>query len=389
MASSRNLLAPLSLLVAVVCAGWAIYVTKRAGDVPAGFGPPGAMSRPAAADGAKPVAGKPGPPAAGGRPAPLVATVLSRQESIAATIEALGTARANESVDVTAKNSNLVTAIHFRDGQVVKRGDLLVELDSAAVRADLAVAQAALTDSQSQFERSRELLAKQLVSKSQYEQLEAAMKGNEARLAAARARREDTVIRAPFSGRVGLRRVSVGSLVNPGTVITTLDDTSTIKLDFRIPENQLAGLRAGLTLTAQSPAFPSRSFEGKIATVDSRVDEATRSVTVRALLPNPDGVLKAGMFLTVQLEQDRRNAVIVPEEALVPETDKQYVFVVTDAVANKREVTIGRRTPGSVEIVAGLKAGERVVTEGTQSIRDGVAVRDAAQAVDSAEAART
>ena len=110
---------------------------------------------------------------------------------------------------------------------------------------------------------------------------------------------------------------------------------------------------------------------------------------MRALLPNPDGVLKAGMFLTVQLEQDRRNAVIVPEEALVPETDKQYVFVVTDAVANKREVTIGRRTPGSVEIVAGLKAGERVVTEGTQSIRDGVAVRDAAQAVDSAEAART
>ncbi len=384
MASSRKLVAPISLLVAVACAGWAIYVTKRAGQPGAG-GPPSAMSRPAPAAGtaARPggaaVATRGSTPATGGRPPALVATVASREESIAEQLEALGTARANESVDITAKNSNLVTAIHFRDGQTVKRGDLLVELDSAAVRADLAVAQAALTDSQSQYDRSRELLAKQLVSKSQFEQLEAALKGNEARLAAARARREDTVIRAPFSGRVGLRRVSVGSLVSPGTVIATLDDTSTIKLDFRVPENLLGGLRPGLQLVARSPAFPARTFEGKIATIDSRVDEATRSVTVRALLPNPEGVLKPGMFLTVQLEQDRRNAVVIPEEALVPETDKQYVFVVVDGVASKREVTIGRRTPGSVEIVAGVAAGERVVTEGTQSIRDGAVVRDAAQ----------
>ena len=379
MANSRNLLVPLSLLVAVASAGWAIYVTKRADQ------PPSAMTRPAAGAPSGAARG-----AAGGRPAALVATVASRQESIAEQVEALGTARANESVDITAKNTNLVKAIHFQDGQRVSKGDLLVELDSAAVRADLAVAQAALTDSKSQFERSRELLAKQLVSKSQYEQLEAAMQGNEARLAAARARLEDTVIRAPFSGRVGLRRVSVGSLVNPGTVIATLDDVSTIKLDFRVPETLLGVLRPGLELVAGSPAFPARTFKGKISSIDTRVDEATRSITARALLPNPEGVLKPGMFLTVRLEQDRRDAVVIPEEALVPETDKQFVFVINDGVAAKREVKIGRRTPGSVEIVAGITAGERVVTEGTQSIRDGSQVRDAAQtqAADGATAAK-
>jgi len=384
--------------VAIVCAGWAVYVTKRAGDALSGSGSPAPVSQPAAAAGT-PATGSPTASASGSAnkprgarvpPAPLVTTVASRQESIAERIEALGTARSNESVEVTAKNSNIVTAIHFGDGQIVKRGALLVELDGAVVRADLAVAQAALTDSQSQFDRSRELLAKQLVSKSQYEQLEAAMKADEARLAAARARLEDTVIRAPFGGRVGLRRISVGSLVSPGTVITTLDDTSTIKLDFRIPENLLAGLRPGLALKATSPAFPAKIFQGTIASVDSRVDEATRSIIVRANLPNPEGALKPGMFLTVRLEQDQRDAVIIPEEALVPEADKQFVFVIDGDVATKREVKIGRRTPGSVEIVTGIAAGERVVTEGTQSVRNGGRVRDASQAVASAtEPART
>jgi membrane fusion protein (multidrug efflux system) len=328
-----------------------------------------------------PPGGAAGPPEGpGGFGAPraptLVATVASKRERVAQQLEALGTARANESIDLTAKVSNLVTAVRFRDGERVARGQVLVQLDSAAARADLAVAQAALTESESQFNRSRELLATQLVSKSQFEQVEATLKANRARLAAAQARLEDTMIRAPFAGRVGLRRVSVGSLINPGTVITTLDDTSVIKLDFAVPENQVATLRSGLRLTARAPAFPARAFEGEVASVDSRVDERTRSVTVRALLPNRDGALKPGMFLNVRLAKEERDAVTIPEEALVPETDKQFVFVIAEGVASKREVRIGRRAPGSVEIVAGLEGGERVVVEGTQSVRDGGAVRD-------------
>jgi membrane fusion protein, multidrug efflux system len=355
MSNSRNLVTPISIGVAVVCAAWAIYATQHRGAPPSG------------------------PPAAGGGArsgaAPLVTLAPVRAERVSQKLEALGNARANESVDVSAKASNIVTAVKFRDGERVQRGQVLVQLDDAQVRADVAAAEAALTESESQYNRSRELLSTQALSKSSFEQLEATMKANRARLAAANARLEDTVIRAPFSGRVGLRRVSVGTLISPGAVITTLDDTSVIKLDFAVPENFLASLREGLTVRATAPAFPGRTFTGKVASIDSRVDQATRSVTVRALLANEDGALRPGMFLNVALANDERDALVIPEEALSPEAERQYVFVVADGKAERREVRIGGRRPGSVEIVAGLTAGEQVVIEGTQKVRDGGVVR--------------
>jgi membrane fusion protein (multidrug efflux system) len=179
-----------------------------------------------------------------------------------------------------------------------------------------------------------------------------------------------------------LRRVSVGTLISPGSVITTLDDTSVIKLDFAVPENFLAALREGLTVRATAPAFPGRNFAGKVASIDSRVDQATRSVTVRALLANEDGALKPGMFLNVALANDEREALVIPEEALTPEAERQFVFVVDDGKAERREVRIGGRRPGSVEILAGLAAGEQVVIEGTQKVRDGGAVRAAENTAD-------
>jgi membrane fusion protein (multidrug efflux system) len=248
---------------------------------------------------------------------------------------------------------------------------VLVQLDDAQARADVAAAQAALTESESQFNRSRELLSTQVLSKSSFDQLEGTMKANRARLGAATARLEDTIIRAPFSGRVGLRRVSVGTLISPGTVITTLDDTSVIKLDFSVPENFVASLREGLSVRATAPAYPGRSFAGKVSSIDSRVDMNTRSVTVRALLSNEDGVLKSGMFLNVSLANDERSALLIPEEALTPEAERQFVFVVVDGKAERREVRIGGRQPGSVEIVTGLQAGEHVIVEGTQKVRNG------------------
>jgi membrane fusion protein (multidrug efflux system) len=183
------------------------------------------------------------------------------------------------------------------------------------------------------------------------------------------------VIRAPFDGRVGLRRVSLGSLISPGTVVTTLDDTSTIKLDFTIPETFLSAVRPGLDITARSVAYPDVSFSGRVASLDSRVDPATRSVTVRALLPNPEGLLKPGMFLTVRLSRGATDALLVPEHALVPEQGDVYVFVVKDETAEKRRIRTGQRRVGDVQVVDGLVAGELVVTEGTQKLRDGVAVR--------------
>lgn len=358
MADSRNIVTTASLVLAVLASGWAIYASKHAG---APGGPPPGMSRQ-------------GPGAGPAAPPTVVVSAEVRSERVSHELTALGSALANESIEVTSKTSNLVSAVHFRDGERVRRGQVLVELDPEQARADLEEARAAFTESTGQYQRARDLLSTRVVSQSQYEQLEATMKANRARADAATARLADTVIRAPFGGRVGLRRVSVGSLVSPGTVITTLDDTRTIKLDFTIPETGLAAVAPGLAISARSVAYPDRTFDGKVASVDSRVDPATRSVTVRAALPNPGGLLKPGMFLTVRLSRGEADVLLVPEEALVPEQGEVFVFVVVDGTAGKRAIRAGERRVGYVQVLEGLAAGELVVTEGTQKLRDGARV---------------
>lgn len=305
-----------------------------------------------------------------------VVTAPVVQKPIAIRIEALGTANANEAVEVTSKAGNKVVAVRFEEGQWVSRGHVLIELDGAQARADLAAAEAALAESRSAYGRSRDLYAQQALSQSQLEQIEATLKGNEARVASAQARVADTVIPAPFDGRVGLRRVSVGALVSPGTVITTLDDTRTMKIDFDVPETFLAILKPGLTVAAKSVAYPDESFDGEVESVDSRVDPVARSIKVRARLPNRKGLLRPGMFLTVIVSRDPLPGLVVPEEAVVPERGHVYAFVVANGKVLRREVAIGRRSPGEVEITSGLAAGERVVIEGTQMIQDGSSVHE-------------
>ncbi|HET7203499.1 MAG TPA: efflux RND transporter periplasmic adaptor subunit [Steroidobacteraceae bacterium] len=312
-------------------------------------------------------------PATGGPVIPVVAHE-SRIERLRLEVEALGTARANESIDVTSKVANIVTAVRFAEGQQVRKGEVLVELDGEQARADLAVAQAALTESASQLKRSRELYATKVLSDQQIEQIEATHAANQARVASARSRVSENVIRAPFSGRIGLRRISVGSLVEPGTVITTLDDTGTIKLDFTVPETVVASMQPGLDLEARSVAYPGQTFSGRVASVDSRVDPQTRSVIVRATVPNDRGLLKPGMFLTVKLARGEADVLVVPEESLVPEQGDVFVYVVNDGAVAKRKIQTGPRRVGSVQVTAGLEPGELVVTEGTQKLRDGANV---------------
>jgi membrane fusion protein (multidrug efflux system) len=359
----------LGTVIGAFIVGFAWHLAgERAKRAPASTGGPPA----AAKAGGNVTKGGPGP-TGGGPVVPVVATA-ARIEQLSLEVEALGTAKASESVDVTAKVSNLVTAIRFDEGQQVRRGEVLVELDGEQARADLAVANAALTESAGQLKRSRELHATRILSDQQIEQIEATHAANQARVAAARSRVSDTVIRAPFDGRVGLRRVSVGSLVAPGTVITTLDDTRTIKLDFTVPERVVAAMRAGLELEAASVAYPGEVFSGRVDSVDSRVDPSSRSVTVRALVPNDKGLLKPGMFMNVRLSRGEADVLVVPEEALVPEQGDVFVYVVRDGTATKRKVMAGQRTIGSVQVTDGLQAGELVVTEGTQKLREGASV---------------
>ena len=290
-------------------------------------------------------------------------------------MEAIGTARANEAIDVTAKISNRVTAIRFREGQKVQAGDVLVEFDSEQARANLAEAEAALRDSRSQFNRSRELFATKALSESQLDQLQATLSMNEARVAGAHSQLNDTMIRAPFAGRVGLRNVSVGSFVSPTTVITTLDDTSVIKLDFSVPEVFLAQLREGLEITGRTTAYAGESFKGKVASIDNRLDPVSRAVIVRARIDNRDGRLKPGMLMTVVLMRAQAPALLIPEQALVPEGDRKFVFAVRDDKAVRVEVQTGRRRPGEVEVLGGLAEGDLIITEGTQKVRDSIPVK--------------
>ena len=305
------------------------------------------------------------------RPPVAVVTVPAVARELVDEVEALGTTRAREAVEITPRISSVITVINFREGQSVEAGHILVELDNAEERAALAEAEARVIDSRAQFRRARELLETRTVSESQVQQLEATMNADEARLRAAQARFEQTLVRAPCSGRVGLRQVSPGSLVSPGTTITTLDDLSRVRLDFTVPETFLGVLEPGLEIRARSVAFEGRHFDGRVTTLNTRVDPVTRAITVRADLPNDDDLLKPGMFLTVRLAGQSRMRVMIPEAALVPEGDRQHVYMVRDGRSWRTDVVIGRRLRGEVEIIEGLRDGDEVVVEGTQRVANG------------------
>lgn len=322
--------------------------------------------------------GKPGGnfggPGGPGGPPPTVITGTMEKRPFGVVIEAVGTALAKESVEITSKSTNTITAVRFIEGQNVAAGAVLVEFDRAQTAAALAEAEANLIESRNQFNRGRDLSVTQALSKAQLDQLETAVKTGEARVAAAKARLADTVIRAPFAGRTGFRRVSLGGLVNPGSVITTLDDTSIIKLEFSVSQTYLNDLKPGLTVEAVAEGLGTRVFGGKISAIDSRVDPVTRSVTVRAELPNANGEIKPGLFMKVRVRGAEKPTLMIPEEALVPEQGRTFVFIVEGDEAKRREVSIGGREPGSVAVTSGLEGNETLVVEGMQRIRDGARV---------------
>lgn len=314
-----------------------------------------------------------------GRPVTVMATRVEPR-SFTDQFTGLGTARANESVEVTSRISSVVERIGFEEGQLVKAGQLLLELDHDELEADVAMAEARLQKARSQFERRRGLAATRVISELELEELEAEVLIAEAELRAASARLNKAYIRAPFGGVVGLRLVSIGDLVGPETVITSLDDMATIKLAFTVPETFLATVREGTAIEARSEVYPDKVFLGQVSLVDPRVDQATRSVTIIAELPNEDRLIRPGMFLTVDLQRERDGVLLVPEQALAPRQGRQYLFAVEDGTAVEKEVQLGARAPGLAEVKAGLAPGTLVITEGTQKVRDGAPVEVAQEA---------
>jgi membrane fusion protein (multidrug efflux system) len=282
-------------------------------------------------------------------------------------------------VTLTAATTQLVERVRFRDGQQVARGAVLVELRDTEQDAGVAQAEARRVQAQRAYDRYKALGDQGFASKAAIDQFEASLRSAEADVAAAQARRADRVIRAPFAGVVGLSDVAPGALVNPGAPIVTLDDTTVMRVDFQVPERRLAQLREGQTILATADAFPGEAVTGRIARLDTRVDERTRAITARAEFANPGGRLKPGMLMRVGISRGQRTGPSAPESAVSIPGDNAFVFVLQTrgerTIAEQRPVVTGMRQNGFVEILDGVKPGDRLVGDGLNKVQPGQPVR--------------
>jgi membrane fusion protein (multidrug efflux system) len=345
----------------------------------------GAAGPVAAAPGARPGAG--GPPGgfgAGGRPGaqlPLVTVGHARRDRIYDVVEALGTAQANESVTLTAKVTDTVRRVNFEDGDYVEAGTVLIELTNQEEEALLAEARANLDDAEKQLKRLEDLSARGLTSASELDVARSRAGAQQARLNSVVARLRDRLIQAPFSGLLGFRQVSPGTMVSPNTTITSIDDISTIKLDFTVPETAIGTMTPGAKIVATSVSFPDREFEGTVRTVGSRVDPVTRAITVRAHIENGDRALRPGMLLTVSVVTAERSALVVPEGSVFQIQTRAYVYRVDGDTVHQQQIEVGGRRFGVVEVIGGLEDGDPIVVEGIIKLREGARVRyEAAEA---------
>lgn len=316
----------------------------------------------------------------GDRPV-TVTTQVVRTRAWNDAVQALGTVHARESIIVTAKVSEIVQQVHFDSGDVVAKGASLVTLSGQAQQAALVEAQAEANEADKLYRRQSELAEQQLIARSALDTQRASRDAANARVAQIHAQLGDRVIRAPFAGVLGIRQVSPGSLVTPGTKIATLDDTVRVYVDFPVPETMLAQLAPGLQVSGRSEAYPERRFDGVVSTIDARIDEATRSVTVRADFPNTDRALRPGMLLEIALQRPQRQALLVPEIAIVQVGTDSFVYRVdADGSVERADVEVGARRDGLAEITSGVKPGERIVVDGTVKLHPGSKVVDSSAA---------
>lgn len=359
----------------VVAGGFKVLSKKAGGDAAGG---PAAMAGAPGAPNAKGGARRGG--AFGGPTMVSVAVVQPR--TFEDTIEVLGVAKGRQSVTLTAATTQLVDRVRFTDGQRVARGAVLVELRDTEQTAGTAQAEARLVQARRAFDRYKTLGEQGWASKAAVDQYEAAWRSAQADVSAARARQNDRVIRAPFAGVVGLSDVAPGALVNPGAPIVTLDDVSVMRVDFQVPERYLGQLRVGQTLLATADAYPGDAISGRIAQLDTRVDERTRAITARAEFPNAGGRLKPGMLIRVGVSRGQRASPSAPESAVSVQGEGAFVYVLQQrgeaTMVEQRPIVTGIRQQGFVEIVEGVKAGERLVADGLNKIQPGQPVRVAA-----------
>jgi membrane fusion protein (multidrug efflux system) len=308
-------------------------------------------------------------------PLPVKAAPATRT-TLNVEVTAVGTLHADETVMVRPEIAGRVETIHFREGQKIRQGEPLVTLDQEEYQAQLASSAAQLALEQSSYRRLQDMDRQQLTSQQNLDEAKAKLDTARAQQELNRVHLSKTVIRAPFDGMIGLRKISPGAYVKPGDDIVALESLGAMKLDFRVPETYLARLAVDQRLAARVDAYPEQSFEGTIYAIEPALDEETRTVLLRARLPNPHNQLRPGLFARVSLILERReDTLVVPEQAIVPVGQTTFVYRVADGKAVMTPVKLGLRRPGLVEILEGLSAGDLVVTDGQLKIRDGAAVQ--------------
>ncbi|TVP79177.1 MAG: efflux RND transporter periplasmic adaptor subunit [Puniceicoccaceae bacterium] len=313
------------------------------------------------------------------RAIPVVTTPVELAEAFTDTIEALGTAKANESVVITANVTEVVEEILFDDGDQVRKGQVLLRLRQDEEQASLKAAQARLDERLAAFGRAQDLERQQALSTAALQERQALLRQVEGEIEVIQSQINDRVIRAPFDGVLGLRNISVGALVRPGDPITTIDDLSQIKVDFEAPSIFLSALRPGLRIEGRIRAFPGRVFEGEVRNINTRIDPATRTVSIRAILPNEDGLLRPGLLVAINLAKNPRNALLIPEGAVIQRGRSSFVYRIVEGDDGPRavetEIKPGTRVTGKIEVLDGITAEDRLVNHGLMQIRDGAKVR--------------
>ena len=308
-----------------------------------------------------------------------VIAVPAKSQTVSETLSLVGSVAANEMVEVKSEIDGTVQEINFKEGERVEKGRLLVKLDDSKLIASAAEAEASFKLAKSTLERSKQLYERTLISPQEYDQVASQFQVAQATVELKRSLLKDTRIVAPFAGVVGTRAISPGQVISKNTPITWLVDLDPVKVEINIPERFLSQLKIGQTIELIVSAFPNRKFKGELFFIAPQVDPATRTAMVKAKIPNPELELKGGMFANLDLTlKVRENSVVIPESALaqLQEGGRASVFVVDqNQTAQMRQVKLGTRMPGQVEILEGIKPGEMVITEGLQKIGPGAPVR--------------
>ncbi|MGA0562833.1 efflux RND transporter periplasmic adaptor subunit [Ancylobacter sp. VNQ12] len=304
-----------------------------------------------------------------------VEVATARQTQVTTDIRSIGSLQSDESVKVASEVAGRIQEIGFREGEHVKQGDVLIQLDAALVKASMDETEARMDLARANYDRAQRLQQSGSGTARALDEARAELNTSNALLDSQRVQISKHTITAPFDGVVGLRSVSVGAYIAVGTELVNLEKIDLLKVDFKIPETQLGNVAAGQSVEITVDALPNRTFVGEVYAIDPLVDVNGRALSVRARLPNADLVLRPGLFVRVVLKgRDTRSAVFVPESAVVPRGQERLVWVVEDGKAVEKRVQLGQRGAGEVEVVNGIAPGTTVVTAGQGRLRPNVAV---------------